>query len=331
MPSPRVSGYQDLLFRLRNSPAAIAATAGGIGLICGAFVVAMTSGPSATPSQVAQKAPVETTGSATPMKVEPVQAPAPIKTETVAVSDCDRQTWPHITQQCLTEREATQRKVRVITTDKIAPPVVSAIEQETKDAPRVTNAPVQKHEPARATVNVAPATTPAVSTPAPAPVATVTPPPAQAKAAPVIDRPAPVATPIVTQMVAPTPVPVPVPVAAPTPAPAPKPQIAVTAEQPPQAVTTQQPLKAAATDKRSKSRDARDRRTREAKSRRAPARDSDDDDAADYSPRPRVVERWIEREYVVPSEESSQRRRVIVIRRGGDANPFGSFFSSAFR
>lgn len=316
MPSPWVSGYQDLLFRLRNSPAAIAATAGGIGLICGALVVAITSGPSATPSKVAQKPPVETTGTATPLKVEPVAAPAPVKTETAAVSDCDRQTWPHITQQCLTEREAAQRKVRVITTDRIAPPVVSAIEQETKDALRITNAPVQKSEPARETVNVAPATKPAASTPAPAPVATVIPPPAlEAKAIPFVDRPATVAAPNVTPVVAPA--------AAPVPLPAARPQMTVTNEQSPRAVANEIRTKSA--------RDARDKRTREAQSRRAPARDSDDDDdVADYSPRSRVVERWTEREYLVPSEQSSQRRRVIVIRRG-DQNPFGSFFSSAFR
>jgi hypothetical protein len=327
MPTRSVSGYQDLFFRLRNNPAAIAATAGGIGLICGALVVAMTSGPSATPSQVAQKPPVqvapkppvETTGSATPLKVERVEPPAPVKTDTAAVADCDRQTWPYITQQCLTEREAAQRKVRVITTDKIAPPVVSAIEQETKEPPRITNAPVRKHEPALETATVTPATKPAASTPAPAPVATVTPPPAsQAKAAPVI------ATPVAPPVVAPAPA----PMAAP--APAPKPQIAATAEQPPQTLTAQPPPKVAANDKRKSARDARDKRIRDAKARRAPVRDSDDDDAADYSPRSRVVERWTEREYMVPSEESSQRRRVIVIRRGSD-NPFGSLFGSAFR
>ena len=330
MPSRWVSGDQDLLVRLRNSPAAIAATAGGIGLICGALVMAVTSGPSATPSQVAQKPPVETTGVATPLKVEAVQAPAPVKSDTASAPDCARQTWPYITQQCLTEREAAQRKVRVITTDKIAPPIVNAIEQETKDAPRIKNAPVQKNGPVRETANLAPVETMrAAPAPAPIPVVAVAPTPApETKAAPVINRPAPVAARVVTPTVAPTPSPAPVV----APMPAPKPQMAVTSEQPPQAATNEQPPITAANEKRTKSaRDAHDKPTREAKSRRAPARDSDDDDVADYSPRTRIVDRWTEREYIVPSEQSSQRRRVIVIRRGGDQNPFGSLFSSAFR
>ena len=83
------------------SAAKIALTAGGIGLICGALVVAMMSGPSAIPSQVGQKPPAQTTGTATSVSTE---VPAPGKNEIASVHDCDQQTWPYITQQCLTER-----------------------------------------------------------------------------------------------------------------------------------------------------------------------------------------------------------------------------------
>jgi hypothetical protein len=49
------------------------------------------------------------------------EAPARDKIDPVSLSDCDQQTWPYITHQCLAERkEVAQRKVRVITTDKIA-------------------------------------------------------------------------------------------------------------------------------------------------------------------------------------------------------------------
>jgi hypothetical protein len=41
-----------------------------------------------------------------------------------------------------------------------------------------------------------------------------------------------------------------------------------------------------------------------------------DDSGSDR--RGRIVERWTEREYDVPSYNGSQRRRVIVIRRNGD-------------
>ena len=72
------------------SAAAIALTAGGIGLILGALAVSMMSGSSAIP----HKPPAETTGTAT--------VPAPGNNEIVTVPDCDQQTWPYIAQQCLT-------------------------------------------------------------------------------------------------------------------------------------------------------------------------------------------------------------------------------------
>ena len=53
----------------------------------------------------------------------------------------------------------------------------------------------------------------------------------------------------------------------------------------------------------------------------------EDYDEVDYSPRSRVVERWTEREYLLPSRESSERRRVIIIRPEGQ-HPFGSIFGS---
>ena len=42
MPSQRMSVFQDVLNRFRNRPSAIAAAAGGIGLVCGALAMAMT-------------------------------------------------------------------------------------------------------------------------------------------------------------------------------------------------------------------------------------------------------------------------------------------------
>ena len=131
MPSRWVSDSKGLLRRLRQSPTAVAATAGGIGLVCGALVVAMTSVPSAVQSHAGLKPAAETSGSAASVVVKSTETPTrnvPVTNEPVA--DCDQQTWPHITQQCLTEREASQRKVRVIGSDRIAGPVVGAIEAE---------------------------------------------------------------------------------------------------------------------------------------------------------------------------------------------------------
>ena len=113
-----------------------------------------------------------------------------------------------------------------------------------------------------------------------------------------------------------------------SPAPATEPQTAATSERPPHAVATEQPPNVESKNVR----DARHKRTREAKQRRAPVRDSDDDyDEPIYSPRSRVVERWTEREYFVPSHETSERRRMTIIRGGGDQHPFGSVFGSLFR
>ena len=67
MPSRLIS--QDWVFRFRHSPAAIAATAGAIGLICGAVVVAVFAKPS-TNAAVASSPAVETTGAAPSAKAE---------------------------------------------------------------------------------------------------------------------------------------------------------------------------------------------------------------------------------------------------------------------
>ena len=59
--------------------------------------------------------------------------------------------------------------------------------------------------------------------------------------------------------------------------------------------------------------------------------DGIDDDAHSARPRGRVVERWTEREYVVPSERGLQRRRVIVRSGGHPPGPFGATFGTVFR
>jgi hypothetical protein len=313
MPSRLVYGYQDFWFRFRHSPAAIAATAGAIGVICGALVIGVLHKPSTNVVDVAQNQPVETVGAGAPVKADPPQikaetppvaastdktAPLPADSagnenkEASASAYCEQQTWPYITQDCLTETTGGQRKVRVITTDKIAAPVVSAIE-----APRANELSGASAKPEQNTVmqqqpvavRSAPAT-PAATAPAAA---------VEAKAIPartLQEQPA-------GQAAAAAP-------ANAAPAAAPEPQRASTKE--------------------ARSKNARDKRKREAKSRRAPPLDDDDDEDAnsrvtafagrDVSPtRNRIVERWTEREYDVPSYDGShQRRRVIVIRRSNN-------------
>src|SRR5699024_4626066 len=47
------------------------------------------------------------------------------------------------------------------------------------------------------------------------------------------------------------------------------------------------------------------------------ATNDDDRDVGERRERPRIVERWIERDYDVPNEDGRDRRRVTVVRRGG--------------
>jgi hypothetical protein len=136
------------------STAGIALTAGSFGLILGGLTIGVLLDLSANPSQVADKPSVETTGRALALRSE---VPARDQIDGDSVSDCDQQAWPYITPNCVTEREeAAQRKVRVITTDQIAPPIVGAIEQGVKDVPPPIKDPVApSNEPAR-TTNLSP-------------------------------------------------------------------------------------------------------------------------------------------------------------------------------
>ena len=80
-----------------------------------------------------------------------------------------------------------------------------------------------------------------------------------------------------------------------------------------------------------RARDARLKQREQGRLRRAAQnvrRDGIEDETARR--RGRVVERWTEREYNVPSERGMQRRRVIV-RSGGAPGPFGAMFGTVFR
>jgi hypothetical protein len=81
-----------------------------------------------------------------------------------------------------------------------------------------------------------------------------------------------------------------------------------------------------------RSRKARVQREQGNLRRAAQAVRDDDRDVATSRPRGRVVERWTEREYDVPSERGMQRRRVIVRSGGGyPPGPFGAVFGTVFR
>jgi hypothetical protein len=373
--------------------AGIAAFCGALlsALLVGAV---MRPGAPAKPSKVeAARSIPETTGSAArsaartdaqpPAKVEAAKAePAPAKTEPAktepvappseqtatadstknsnaateksAAADCQEQTWPYIARPCLAG-EVPQRGVRVISTDRLADPVISAVEQPPEavvnratpapvPAPKVAaTPPEQKFEPAKPieTAKPAEAAKPIeVAKPSEAAKPVETARPSEA-AKPEPARPVEVAT---------TPPTTPAPA---TTAPAatitPTPTVATT---PPASVqpAMADPTPAAAPPKR----EAKKQRSRKSKSKRESADEEvvettgsgggrevreyrEVRDGRDYRDvresrdgvRGRIVERWTEKEYTVPSSSGGQRR-VIVIERGGSEGGRGGLFGNLF-
>jgi hypothetical protein len=338
--SPRSSEF---LFKLRHSPAGIAALAGTVGLISGALFVFVAAKPNATtvtkPAVAAVEVPAvqpavrtveapaagrETTGQSAARDARPADitasipprqspSPQPATTDTAAAAagsaetdanaslNCDRQAWPYITPECQAEQDRARRKVRVITTDKLAAPVVTAIE-----AGRAGKTPEAKTQEVKA------------PDAKPADVAKAAPAPAAPQATPPSSKP-------VTATAAVTPT-----------AESGTTQAAADPEPAAEPMTAKQRRALAKEERRKAQREAREsrREAREERARKeAMARDDSDDDEDDvedarpvrHAPRRgRVGERWSEREYYVPSEYNPhQSRRVIVIRRAPDrGNPY---------
>ena len=371
--------------RLRNHPLAIAGGAAFCGALLSAFIVGamMRPGTPAKPSkaEMARSIP-ETTGSAAqsaksdpqppPAKIETAKVePAPVKPEPAApndsssaskengakdsaseksaAADCHEQTWPYIARPCLAN-EVPKRGVRVISTDRLADPVKSAVEQPPEAvinraapppppaAPKVAATPPnieQKAEPAKPVETAKPveAATPAApaSAPAPAPAASVA--STQPATPPTVTSPAPMtATPVVATT----------PPATVQPAMA-DPASAVTAAPPKREAKKQKPRKPKSKRESveeevvettgSGGRDFREyREVRESRDFR--------DSRGSGEVRGRIVERWTEREYSVPASTGSGQRRVIVIERGRGGGGFQGaasapqsegLFSSIFR
>jgi hypothetical protein len=342
---------------LRDNPIALVVTAAvGGALFSAMFMTAVIRSDS--PNKIGPGAvkTVETTGAAPREAAKDVPAPAkaetampaapandaqaasetPAATENseankkTAASDCQEQTWPYIARPCLAN-EVPQRGVRVISTDKVADPVINRVEAP----PEVV---VNRAAPS------APAAQPAAPTP-PAAAVAAAPPPAPAPAKPV-EVAAPTTQPAQTPATANVVAPIPASTVATAPASSspsasgnPSASQAVLPPQPQPAVTT-------TTEQRSSS----STRKRKAKPRKSIEIDSDTASSdgifvgsrtasdrgrasTDRSGRqPRIVERWTEREYDVPDSSGSSRRRVIVIRRGGDgASDDRDFSSSGYR
>jgi hypothetical protein len=280
---------------VRNHPFMAAAGAASVGVVLGAYIavqlLAATDGgagsqQAALDSKVAS-AQAETTGSATPGRE--------------AKPACDEQTWPYLSADC----------IRVVTTDRRQQPGDGG--REARPTPR----PQSQSAPAVVSVNPRPAA-PTPSAAPPLAGATATPPPEPARAA-----------------------------AVPIPAPAPKPprpaetDVAQAPQQASPARAASDEAKARVSHKAKTASDkaeeapthrrlakrAKSKAASGRKSRDRPALDDDGDDGeiadvnsrfdgrGDWDGSRRIVERWTERDYVVPSHDGRGQRRVTVIRR----------------
>jgi hypothetical protein len=269
----------------------VATTAAACGVLLGGFVMVEVFAPAkprpdssgtaqaAAESKAVPKPAAETTGS----------APAD---ESVASSDCDRQTWPNLSRICMEELRK-NRATRVVSTDKLDKATVSAIEaqpqanDETKlAAPALWDPSMTSPEP--------------IAAPA-APIVTASAPTEAAETAP--SPPA---------------------VASPAPAAEPPAQAAAAAEAKLKHAKKSKHSKPRAKprldgeDRAVATNDADDRATDE-----RPDRSRRDERRPDRSRR--VVDRWTERDYDVPNEDGRGRRQVTVIHRGG-----GGFFENLF-
>lgn len=298
MPSAGQSAF--LRGTVRNHPVIVATSAATVGVLLGAFVAFQLL---ATPQPGADGAPAQAA-------VQTKAVPKPVAETTgsaaagdsVASADCDRQTWPYLSDICMEEVRNKNRARRVISTDKLDKPTVTAIETPPP-------APVEASARATETKSTPPSVAPAIASTAPPatttpPVTTTTGPATASFFAPPAANPVGLA---------------PAAVAAPEPLPA-------TAAPDVQAAPT--PV-APAAKHGTKDRQVVAKKTKQnpkAQAKTLAKQDVDDDgedavarsdDRASDSRSRRVVERWTERDYDVRDANGDGQRRVTVIRREG--------------
>ncbi len=291
---PSASRFALLRDTVRNHPVTVASTAASAGVLLGGFVAFQLLAPvhpradsvAAAPAAIAAKAETkpapETTGS----------APA---SERTASADCENETWPHLSPRCAEEMR-NKNRTRVISTDKLDKPTVTAIEAATPAVPESKATPV-----VASTAPAAPVLPPLSSPPVDLAAA-----PSAVFAAPDVSPAAPSVAPMPTQ---------------PSTEAEPKKDklVATKSKRKPKGEPKTIPAKqesdddddTASTTASVVSSDSDDRVSNDRSSRRVDRR--------------RIVERWTERDYDVPASNGDGTRRVTVIRRSG-----GGLFESLF-
>ena len=275
---PSTKRFALLRDTVRNHPVVVASSAASVGVLLGAFVaVQLFATPqlrtdsaaapqAAVAAKVEAKAVPETTGS----------APATDRTASV---DCDHETWPHLSPPCVEEMRSKNR-TRVISTDKLDKPTISAIEASQP-------APVES-KPAAPVV----ADTPPVSS-SPSPVNLVS--------APSAVFAAPETSPAALTSAAPLPS---------------QPAANVEAKKE-KRVATKSKWQPKAEPRTPAKRAPAKQESDDDNDRFVASNDSEARASAGRVDRRRIVERWTERDYDVPASNGDGRRRVTVIRRSG--------------
>jgi hypothetical protein len=123
---PSANRFTWLRDTVRNHPVVVASSAASAGVLLGGFVaVQLLATPQLrTDSPVAPQAVLASKGEARPIPETTGSAPADDRTASVG---CDQETWPHLSPACVEEMRAKNR-TRVISTDKLDKPAISAIE-----------------------------------------------------------------------------------------------------------------------------------------------------------------------------------------------------------
>ncbi len=324
MPLRRFAFLRDTV---RNHPVIASTTAATGGVLLGAFVAVQLLATPKLPSDSAMAlAAVETKVAPKPVdEIKPAPKPVAETTgsaptgENVASADCEQQTWPHLSRVCMEEYRAKNRSVRVVTTDKLDKPAITAI--ETQPPPQAT-APAS---PVAANPAAAPALPlpPGAAKPATSASVAVTPPPAVSQA----PTPAPAPAPVVASVTPAPSAPAVAPVAATTqpgllalsPAQTPTPSAKSEAKEQRHAQKTKRKLKGESKALAKQdvddygntfaSADPDERAFEDRNSNRFEDRSSRSDRRSR-----RIVERWTERDYDVPDSRGG-RSRITVIRR----------------
>ena len=271
---------------IRNHPMLIASTAATAGVLLGGFFSIQlldTSQPRADATS-GSLAAAET--NATPKPLAETTGSAAIG-ESVASAECEQQTWPHLSRACTEEYRSKHRAARVVSTDKLKPQTVQAIE-----SPLPSTAANELAAPVRWAPTIA-STEPL--TPASAALSAV---PAQAIAAP-----------------------------PPASAPAVAATADKAASEPASQPTAKAETKEKQAAKKAKRKPKSDRHVpakpgvdNDDNTVAAYADEGDDEPVVRQRGRSRIVDRRIARDdYDVPAEDGGGRRRVIVVRpdRGG--------------